>query len=187
MCPPGYTQYGDRCLDVDECLEQQGLCPSPGTCKNTDGSFKCVCPRGFKLDDSGTFCVDKDEGEGEEECSNSQGSYSCGCPEGFQLHMYFNQCIDTDECSSTPSPCGSSPCTNTIGSYTCGCPSGYQFDTSRSICVQSSAGCSAAPCAFGCAPVGPRGFSCSCPRGYQSIGEGHCVATISPASISSLG
>ena len=23
MCPPGYKQYGDRCLDIDECVEQQ--------------------------------------------------------------------------------------------------------------------------------------------------------------------
>ena len=31
-----------RCLDIDECVEQPGLCPAPGTCKNTDGSFRCV-------------------------------------------------------------------------------------------------------------------------------------------------
>ena len=83
-CPRGFRQMGDRCVDVDECVEQQGeqnsiqfwsekqlisanniffsflgLCPRPGNCKNTHGSFKCVCPRGYKLDQSGTFCEDR--------------------------------------------------------------------------------------------------------------------------------
>ena len=59
----------------------QGICPPPGTCKNTHGSFKCVCPRGYKLDASGTFCVDRDECEdnsdkcGGAECRNVHGSY----------------------------------------------------------------------------------------------------------------
>ena len=47
-------------IDLDVII-LKGLCPSPGTCKNTDGSFKCVCPRGFQLDNTGTFCVDRDE------------------------------------------------------------------------------------------------------------------------------
>ena len=86
MCRPGYKKYGDRCLDIDECLEQQqGLCPSPGTCKNTEGSFRCVCPRGYKLDQTGTFCIDNnecdDDARCEDGCENSLGSYKCGCPE----------------------------------------------------------------------------------------------------------
>ena len=115
-----------RCLDIDECVEQQGLCPSPGTCKNTDGSFRCVCPRGYKLDETGTFCIDNnecdDDGRCEEGCTNRPGSYKCGCPEGFQLHLYFNQCVDKDECAGPDNPCGNNKCINTIGSYSCGCP-----------------------------------------------------------------
>ncbi len=26
-----------------------------------------------------------------------------------------------------------------------------------------------------------QGYSCECPRGYQSIGDGHCVATVNPS------
>ena len=79
--PRGFRQMGDRCVDVDECVEQQGLCPRPGTCKNTHGSFKCVCPRGYRLDDSGTFCIDRNECEEDgdkcdgSDCRNSLGSY----------------------------------------------------------------------------------------------------------------
>ena len=126
MCRPGFKKYGDRCLDLDECVEQQGLCPAPGTCKNTEGSFRCVCPRGYKLDQSGTFCIDNNECEDDnrcdEGCENSLGSYKCGCPEGFQLHLYFNQCVDKDECEGHKNPCGNNQCINTVGSFTCGCP-----------------------------------------------------------------
>jgi len=122
----------------------------------------------------------------EEGCRNSAGSYQCGCPEGFQLHLYFNQCVDKDECNSRLNPCGNSKCTNTIGSYECGCPTGYQFDSGLSICIQSGGGCSSAPCAFGCSPTGNQGYSCQCPRGYQSIGDGHCVATVNPSSYQAL-
>jgi hypothetical protein len=43
-----------------------------------------VCPRGYKLDASGTFCVDKDECEdtdkcGGAECKNMHGSYKYVC------------------------------------------------------------------------------------------------------------
>jgi len=73
-----------------------------------------------------------------------------------------------------------------VGSYECGCPPGYQFDRALSVCVESGGGCSSAPCAFGCSPTGPSGYNCNCPRGYQSIGDGHCVATVNPSSYQAL-
>jgi hypothetical protein len=31
-----------------------------------------------------------------------------------------------------------------------------------------------------------QGYSCECPRGYQSIGDGHCVATVNPSVYQAL-
>jgi hypothetical protein len=185
-CPKGYIQVGDDCQDINECKEDTTICPKPGRCVNTLGSFKCICPRRFKLDSTGTYCIDADECLDDtkcpEGCQNLIGGYRCGCPEGYVLHYYYNQCVDDNECSN--SPCGSTGnCFNTPGSYRCGCPDGYQFDNKLSICIQVSAGCSSAPCAFGCTSVGASGFACGCPQGYQRIGQGHCLSTITPATV----
>lgn len=47
--------------DINECLEQTGLCGPLGTCLNTHGSFRCMCPRGYQVDPSGTMCIDSDD------------------------------------------------------------------------------------------------------------------------------
>ena len=41
-------------LDVDEC--SQAPPPCPFLCKNTEGSFLCACPRGYRLEENGRIC-----------------------------------------------------------------------------------------------------------------------------------
>lgn len=55
--------------DINEC-EQQGICPRPGKCINTLGSFQCICPRGFKLDHTGRFCTDHNECADDASCEH---------------------------------------------------------------------------------------------------------------------
>ncbi|XP_029707366.1 nephronectin isoform X1 [Takifugu rubripes] len=93
-CPPGLHLAADNktCEDVNECQLDAALCPPRQTCRNTFGSFVCVCRDGFVL---GTLhralqCRDKDEClTGSHRCSrharcvNTDGSYTCQCSEDF--------------------------------------------------------------------------------------------------------
>ena len=48
--------------DVDECMDKniRVNCKSKGAkCKNTDGSFECACPQGFKMHLSNHVCQGK--------------------------------------------------------------------------------------------------------------------------------
>ncbi|XP_054855028.1 latent-transforming growth factor beta-binding protein 4 isoform X2 [Eublepharis macularius] len=46
-CHEGYRLDPTRvaCLDIDECVEVEGLCPG-SECFNVDGFYHCLCPRG---------------------------------------------------------------------------------------------------------------------------------------------
>ncbi|XP_027562734.1 latent-transforming growth factor beta-binding protein 4-like, partial [Neopelma chrysocephalum] len=84
--------------DVDECGSGTPCAP-PGRCLNTEGSFVCECPRGYRAGPSGTSCHDINEClEGEfcfphGECLNSEGSYSCLCAQGYAPNPEGTACI----------------------------------------------------------------------------------------------
>ncbi len=43
-CPPGYNTDGDgSCVDLNECVANNGHGPCQDTCINTEGSFQCTC------------------------------------------------------------------------------------------------------------------------------------------------
>ena len=42
--------------EIDECKEGTHDCVAPASCKNTPGSFECVCPNGGELTADGTGC-----------------------------------------------------------------------------------------------------------------------------------
>ena len=60
------------CLDVDECLEDQGGCEH--SCHNEIGTFNCSCNDGFELDSNGFNC-------------NSKPRY-CQCEAHLALYFY---------------------------------------------------------------------------------------------------
>ena len=45
-------------VDINECADNPDLCRN-GKCVNTDGSFRCDCLPGYKLDNTGSQCVGK--------------------------------------------------------------------------------------------------------------------------------
>lgn len=71
--------------DIDECAAGN---PCDGICRNTVGSFECLCADGFQADADDDKCVDIDEclqDPCQGICINTQGSYSCSCELGYQL------------------------------------------------------------------------------------------------------
>lgn len=77
-----------------------GLCPSPGKCENSAGSFRCICPIGYRLNVNKRQCEDIDEcfelnnicEDGT--CTNTNGAFYCTCPEGWINSRDGMNCID---------------------------------------------------------------------------------------------
>ncbi|XP_061358734.1 putative wall-associated receptor kinase-like 16 [Gastrolobium bilobum] len=49
ICNEGYEgnpYHPDGCRDIDECKTSNNTCLSENNCHNTDGSYKCFCPKG---------------------------------------------------------------------------------------------------------------------------------------------
>lgn len=42
------TGYFPSSADINECVSLPGTC-SPGTCQNLEGSFRCICPPGYEV------------------------------------------------------------------------------------------------------------------------------------------
>ncbi|XP_025223101.1 CD97 antigen isoform X3 [Theropithecus gelada] len=106
-CNPGFsasseifTSPTEICDDINECVPPSKVsCGKSSYCRNTKGSYDCVCNPGYELvSGAKTF---KNESE--------------------------NTCQDVDECSSGLHQCDNSTvCFNTVGSYTCRCRPGWE-------------------------------------------------------------
>ncbi|ELV09892.1 Latent-transforming growth factor beta-binding protein 2 [Tupaia chinensis] len=139
-CDVGYQPgpLGHICEDVDECTDLQSSCLG-GECKNTEGSYQCLCPQGFQLV-NGTVCEDVDECVGEEycaprgECLNSHGSFFCLCAPGYASADRGTSCQDVDECAATDQ-CPGGHCVNTDGSFDCLCEPGFRPSADSGECV----------------------------------------------------
>ncbi|XP_035291447.1 hemicentin-1 [Anguilla anguilla] len=90
-CPLGYSRRDGACVDVDECLLRK---PCQHECRNTVGSFQCLCPPGYQLLPNGRSCKDIDECTEQgiqcgpnQMCFNTRGGYQCldtPCPTSYQ-------------------------------------------------------------------------------------------------------
>ncbi|XP_073842989.1 uncharacterized protein isoform X3 [Musca autumnalis] len=89
-CPAGFTFSRDdpnKCEDIDEC-SLPGVCQYQ--CRNTNGSYECLCPKGYRLE-NGRDCQDIDECADNNggcvggECINHNGGHECRCPLGQRL------------------------------------------------------------------------------------------------------
>ena len=117
-----------------------------GHCYDTDGSYNCKCPYGFKLQNN--TCIDIDECSNDSSlcqngsCKNTNGTFYCECNPGFKASLPDRRhCLDVDECkerdNSMDTPiCGpvGSKCQNIAGSFICYCPRGYTKTVDEKSC-----------------------------------------------------
>uniref|UniRef100_F1S0Y1 Hemicentin-2 n=1 Tax=Sus scrofa TaxID=9823 RepID=F1S0Y1_PIG len=108
-CPPGFIRQNGICTDLDEC-QVGNLCQH--ACRNTEGSYQCLCPAGYRLLPSGKNCQDINECEEDgiecgpsQMCFNTRGSYQCvdtPCPatyrQGSSPGTCFRRC--SQDCSA---------------------------------------------------------------------------------------
>uniref|UniRef100_H2QRF2 Fibrillin-2 n=1 Tax=Pan troglodytes TaxID=9598 RepID=H2QRF2_PANTR len=142
-----------------------------GTCKNTVGSYNCLCYPGFELTHNND-CLDIDECSSffgqvcrNGRCFNEIGSFKCLCNEGYELTPDGKNCIDTNECVALPGSCSPGTCQNLEGSFRCICPPGYEVKSENCIDINE---CDEDPniCLFGSCTNTPGGFQCLCPPGF---------------------
>ncbi|XP_066917732.1 EGF-containing fibulin-like extracellular matrix protein 2 isoform X1 [Clytia hemisphaerica] len=138
-CQDGLKLLNGYCTDIDECIEQPGICGEKGRCINLSGSYSCICNEGYKPDPATKKCIDVNEcrlklHQCSYQCINTPGSYYCKCPTGYEARS-TKACNDIDECATGGHDCsGSERCFNTYGSYRCideSCPAPYYIRTGR--------------------------------------------------------
>ncbi|XP_006907796.1 hemicentin-1 isoform X1 [Pteropus alecto] len=113
-CPEGSEASHDTCVDIDEC-ENRDTCQHE--CKNTFGSYQCICPPGYQLMLNGKTCQDVDECLEQNVhcgpnrmCFNMRGSYQCidtPCPPNYQRDPVSGFCLKN--CPPNDLECALSP------------------------------------------------------------------------------
>ncbi|XP_020621089.1 fibulin-1-like, partial [Orbicella faveolata] len=125
--------HGFTCKkDYNECGDFSYNCPVNATCVNSDGSYSCQCPVGYRWD--GENCTEVDECntsvsvcDVNATCKNTLGSYICSCKAGFSGDG--KTCADIDECNASVRICDvNAKCQNTLGSHVCSCKAGFNGD-----------------------------------------------------------
>ena len=111
-----------------------------GKCENIYGMFRCICDKGFTLDESGGNCTDIDECENPQACQygnciNSQGSYVCQCPPHHELIPSQNGCVGKIQLSSLKQYAHNVPITLFLDKRVASCFLGVkQTPAGRNLC-----------------------------------------------------
>ncbi|KAM4597806.1 adhesion G protein-coupled receptor E5 [Polymixia lowei] len=206
-CPIGY--YSDRdgkCIDINECEDDDQMCGQNATCVNTEGSFYCLCVDGFTTSSSKNFTADssarcKDINECVDSgdicglnaiCYNAIPHYSCVCEEGYMsttgvasFRMGDNvTCEDIDECQEEDRCGHNAACINTPGNYTCVCHPGFGLRSGKSNFTGNKEQCEdtcvidKTICGNGTCHRGASGHQCACHAGFTNYGNNGSRCTV---------
>ncbi|XP_069626703.1 hemicentin-2 [Haliaeetus albicilla] len=112
-CPTGFVKRNGTCTDLDEC-QMPNQCQHK--CRNSLGSYRCICPPGYRLLPNRKTCHDMDEcTEGTIQCGsnqmcfNTRGGAHCvdaPCPAGYRRGSSPGVCVGrcTPDCGSAGPP-----------------------------------------------------------------------------------
>ncbi|KAH9488617.1 hypothetical protein Btru_061290 [Bulinus truncatus] len=173
-CKPGWA--GTKCMqDIDECASDVSPCTQLSECKNTPGSFYCLCPTGYEMINGGTngaggTCVDIDEcvksNPCDQRCTNVVGSYHCSCY-GTGFRTNGSKCFVvnvTQTCSNTTC---NQICDIVNDKQVCSCNAGYFLDQDGKTCLDVNECESTNPCVNGQCHNVKGSFYCSCNNGTK--------------------
>ncbi|XP_019947387.2 thrombomodulin-like [Paralichthys olivaceus] len=172
------AQDGKRCVDVDECEEDDDLCTGEGEeCFNTEGGYQCRCTEGFEEEDGA--CVDVEICLKCEHmlCVKTTGVYGCACREGFR--------VSAEDPTKCERHCGERDCPAVCHQNTdkrkpdmvqCECPKGYIKDmrNNETICTDIDECEMSSYCDQKCENTFG-GYRCSCQDGFR-LQDDKCVA-----------
>uniref|UniRef100_A0A5F8GUU6 Adhesion G protein-coupled receptor E5 n=1 Tax=Monodelphis domestica TaxID=13616 RepID=A0A5F8GUU6_MONDO len=150
-----FSDVLEICEDINECAPPISIsCGMNADCKNTEGSYYCMCIDGYELPTKNrTFlnasfndCQDIDECQLNSSlcapygiCIKTHGQYMCKCKSGFakSIQNEAKECIDRDECSEPKICQENETCVNSIGSYACNCKQGFarSNEKNQSRCI----------------------------------------------------
>ncbi|GBN12717.1 Fibrillin-2 [Araneus ventricosus] len=191
VCAPGYTGRSNSlpgCIDIDECSSGARVCGQDAICRNSPGSYECVCPHGYngdpyrgciKIEPSTIICSETRPCQPKEECVSQGISPQCVCKRGYTRDPSSGKCRDINECAEVrdKSPCGKHAfCLNMEGSYICRCPPGH-VGNPYSFCYPEMMKCkrdNECPGNTICLDDGTQGHHCGCRAPFVQDGE-YCI------------
>ncbi|XP_073249711.1 uncharacterized protein [Porites lutea] len=156
-CPTGYysserTLQRRICININECKMDKTKCDpkknkginAKTPCKDTLGSYECVCKPGYELTPDKKDCREMDECKDPvksrdctlsgQKCVNTIGGYECKCDPGFKHDAIRKKCLDVNECKIRKHNCSHhSYCQNTHGGFKCVCPKNYELSGTSCI------------------------------------------------------
>lgn len=118
--------------DINECVTLPGAC-QPGTCQNLDGSFRCICPPGYEVQND--KCVGKIAVAHAPQLNIYPRPALTRpiCRRGLVGFLCFSS-TDINECNVEPNICQFGTCKNTPGSFQCICQPGFVLSDNGRRC-----------------------------------------------------
>ncbi|XP_037938996.1 fibrillin-2 [Teleopsis dalmanni] len=171
ICPPGYSNEIFSCKEIDECVTGTHKCSHD--CINTIGSYRCICPGGYRfVNSSEHVCEDIDECQskpdlcGSLNCVNLPGAFTCLCADGTEPNPETRACNVRDPCENNKC---SHKCIIEENNYICICPDGMVLAEDGincmyvDLCTTNNNGCEQ-----NCLEDG----ICGCRKGYVLDNDG---------------